>query len=167
MKSIITLFLLFSQFSMAKTNDQIDLELISMKGHKESTEVKEACLRINQEVQARLTRFINSQGLNKNDLAGGAELKIKADPPTRWSRNQFIHQCRLKLTVNHPDLDLKVSDSKIKHRGNEQMESCLQERDVLNSDENVLYSELFASLFNCQNLNIVKVISQRKNLDNQ
>ena len=167
MKSFIALFLLFSQFSMAKTNDQIHLELISMKGHRESTEVKEACLRINQEVQARLTRFIDSQGLSQNDLVGGAEHKIKADPPTRWSRNQFIHQCRLKLTVNHPDLDLKVSDSKTKHRGNEQMASCLQERDFLNSDENVLYSELFASLFSCQNLNIVKVISQGKNLDNQ
>jgi hypothetical protein len=124
-------------------------------------------LRINQEVQARLTRFIDSQGLSQNNLVGGAEHKIKADPPTRWSRNQFIHQCRLKLTVNHPGFGLKVSDSKTKHRGTEQMASCLQERDFLNSDENVLYSELFASLFSCQNLNIINVISQGKNLDNQ
>lgn len=167
MKSFIAFFLLCSQFSIASTNDRIDLELISMKGHVESTEVKEACLRINQEVQARLTRFLDSQGLSKNDLVGGAEHKIKADRPTRWSRNQFIHECRLKLQVNHPDLNLKVSDSQIKHRGAEQMASCLQERDFLNSDENVIYSELFASLFSCQNLNIVKVISQGKNLDNQ
>jgi hypothetical protein len=167
MKSFMTFFLLFSQFSMAKTTDQIDVTLISMKGHPDSFEVKEACQRINKEVEGRINRFVEMSGIATTDISGAAELKIRADQPTRWSRNQFVHECRLKIAINHPDYSLKVSDSKIKHRGTEQMRTCLQERDSLNSRIDVLYSELFAGIFNCQNLKIVEVISQNKDLKNQ
>ena len=164
MKSFMTLFLLFSQFSMAKTTDQIDVTLISMKGHPDSLEVKEACQRINKEVEGRINRFVEMSGIATTDISGVAELKIRADQPTR---NQFIHECRLKIAINHPDYSLKVSDSKIKHRGTEQMRTCLQERDSINSRLDVLYSELFAGIFNCQNLKIVEVISQEQDLKNQ
>lgn len=167
MKSFMTFLLLLSQFSMAKTTDQINLTLISMKGHPDSFEVKEACQRINKEVKGRINRFVELSGIATTDIKGGAELKIRADRPTRWSSNQFVHECRLKIALNHSDYSLKVSDSKIKHRGTEQMRTCLQERDALNSQSNVLYSELFAGIFSCQNLKIVEVISQEQDLKNQ
>jgi hypothetical protein len=167
MKSFITLFLLFSQFSEAKTVDQIDVNLISMKGNAQAIEVKETCHRINKEVESKINRFIEVSGLTSADITGGTYLKVTADRPTRWSRNQFVHECRLKIAINNPDYSLKVSDSKIKHRGSEQMRTCLQERDSLNSRIDVLYSELFAGIFNCQNLKIVEVISQNKDLKNQ
>ena len=167
MKSFMTFFLLFSQLSMAKTTNEIDLPLISMKGHADSVEVKEACQRINKEVEGRINRLVESSVISSTDITGGAELKIRADRPTRWSSNQFVHECRLKIAINHPNYSLKVSDSKIKHRGSEQMRTCLQERDSLNSRLDVLYSELFAGLFNCQNLKIVEIISQEQDLKNQ
>ena len=162
MKLFSVVGMLFAGASAFAANDQyVEVEAFSVIDNGQIAKFKAQCDQIGKDANARMDAFLAANpDLEAKDVNVSSKYEIQYDyrggVMTASESMQRIQYCYLRVRLNNDSRKLSLGKSEVYFTGRGKRQPCLELKNEIDQNVNVIYSELNNNLFRC---NIKPIIS--------